>query len=134
MTTEGSSPQFATIWRRGSSSARRTILMPASWSALSPLMPRYRSTGTQQRDAAAGNDTFFHCRAGCVQGVFNACFFLFHFDFGSGADFDQRYPASQLGHALLQFLLVVVAGGFFDLVADLLDPALNSSGDRRRRR
>src|SRR6266568_582891 len=30
ITTEGSAPELATIWRNGSSSARRTILMPAS--------------------------------------------------------------------------------------------------------
>src|SRR5690606_20119417 len=36
-TTLGSSPAFATIWRRGSSTARRTMRTPASWSGLSPL-------------------------------------------------------------------------------------------------
>jgi len=56
-----------------------------------------------------------------VQRVFNAGFLLFHLDFGGGTDLDHRHAAGQLGHALLQLLTVVVAGGFFDLDADLLD-------------
>jgi len=38
-TTLGSSPVLATIWRSGSSIARSTILMPASWSVFSPFRP-----------------------------------------------------------------------------------------------
>jgi hypothetical protein len=78
------------------------------------LDARHRGAGTQQRDAAARNNTFLNRCTGCVQGVFNARFFLFHLDFRGGTHFDQRDSAGQLGHALLQFLFVIVAGGFFD--------------------
>ena len=56
-----------------------------------------------------------------MQGVFHAGFFLFHFDFGGSAHLDHCHTAGQLGHALLQFFTVVVAGGFFDLHTHLLD-------------
>jgi len=36
-TTDGSTPAFATICLKGSSTARSTIRIPASWSAFSPL-------------------------------------------------------------------------------------------------
>ena len=111
----------ATIWRSGSSIARSTILMPASWSALSPLRSSTACTRAQQRDAAAGDDAFFDRRTRGVQRVFDARLLFLHLDFGRGADLDHRHAAGQLGHALLQLLPVVVAGRFLDLLADLLD-------------
>src|SRR5690606_22832148 len=79
------------------------------------------SLGTDEGNAAAGNDTFFHCSAGGVQGVFDASLLFLHFDFGGSTDANHGNTASQLGHALLQLLAVVVRGGFLDLDADLLD-------------
>ena len=102
--------------------------MPASWSWLSPLMRCQRPAGAQQGHAAAGDDAFFHGGAGGVQGVFDAGLLLLHFDFGGGADLDHGHAAGQLGHALLQLLAVVVAGGFLDLDADLLDAGLDVGG------
>ena len=78
-----------------------------------------RLTCAQQCYAAASHNAFFNGGTGCVQRVFNAGFFLFHFDFGRSADFDQCNTAGQLGYALLQFFFVVIAGCFFDLFADL---------------
>jgi hypothetical protein len=38
-TIEPSTPAFSTIWRIGAWMARRTMAMPAVWSALSPFRP-----------------------------------------------------------------------------------------------
>ena len=102
------------------------MVMPTSWSWLSPLRSRHRGQGTDQRDAAAGHDAFFDRRAGRVQGVLDARLLLLHLDLGRGTDLDDGHAAGQLGHALLQLLAVVVGGGLLDLGADLLDRALMS--------
>ena len=85
-------------------------------------------TGAQQGHAAASDDAFFHGSAGGVQGVFHTGFLFFHFHFGGSAYLDDGHAAGEFGHALLQFFAVVVAGGFFDLHADLLDARLNVFG------
>jgi hypothetical protein len=72
-----------------------------------------------------GNDAFFDGRATRVQRVLDAGLLLLHLGLGRGADVDLGDPAGQLGQALLEFLAVVVAGGAFDLVLDLLDAALD---------
>ena len=64
-----------------------------------------------------------------MQSVFDARLLLFHFHLGGGPDLQNRDPADQLRQALLQLLLIVVAGGGRELGADLLDPTL----DRLRR-
>src|SRR5688572_5646588 len=64
-----------------------------------------------QRDAAAGDHTFFNGGTRGVQRVFDAGLLLFHFDFGGSADLDHGDTARQLGDTLLELLLVVVAGG-----------------------
>src|SRR5690606_331139 len=51
---------------------------------------------------------------------FNACFLLFHFNFGSSTHFDYRNTASQFSYALLQFFAVVIRRSFFDLYTNLL--------------
>ena len=79
----------------------------------------------EQRHAAAGDDAFFDGRAGRVQRVFDAGFLFLHFGFGRGADVDDGHAAGELGQAFLQFLAVVVGGGFLDLAADLVDAALD---------
>ena len=84
-----------------------------------------RSTGTQQCHAAASHDAFFNGSTGCVQRIFNAGFFLFHFYFGCSANFDQRNTTGQLGNTFLQLFLVVVASRFFDLDTHLRHAGLD---------
>jgi hypothetical protein len=64
-----------------------------------------------------------------VQGVLDARLLLLHLDFGCRTDLDQGNAASELGNALLQLFLVVVAGRGFDLRADLLDACLDVGAD-----
>src|SRR5690606_13945906 len=75
--------------------------------------------GANQGHTAARHHAFVNACTGCVQGVFDASLLLFHFDFGGRTDLDHRNTASQLGQTLLQFFLVVVGRGVFDLLADL---------------
>src|SRR6185369_8419096 len=79
----------------------------------------------EQGSAAAGDDAFLDRRAGGVESVIDAVLALLNFDFGRAADLDHGNAAGQLGQAFLQLLAVVVAGGDFDLGADLLDPGLD---------
>ena len=62
-----------------------------------------------------------------MQGVFNACFFLFHFNFGSSTYFDNCNAACQFRYAFLQFFTVVVRSCFFNLLTDLSNTALDCS-------
>lgn len=78
-----------------------------------------------QRYAAASHHAFFNRSTGCVQGVVDACFFLFHFNFGSRTDFDYCHAASQFSDTFLQFFTIVVGGRFFDLLTDLSYAALD---------
>src|SRR5208283_4992535 len=78
-----------------------------------------------QRYAAAGDNAFLDRSAGGMHCVLNAGFLFLHFGFGGRADFDDGNAAHQLRQPLLQLLLVVVAGGLFDLAADFLHPALD---------
>ena len=61
----------------------------------------------------------------CVQRIFDEGILFLHFHFGRGADLYQRNTVGQLGHALLLLFLVVVAGGFLDLGANLGDATLD---------
>src|SRR6185369_14475704 len=81
--------------------------------------------GAQERHATAGDDAFFDRRTGRVQGVFDTRLLFLHLGLGGGTDLDQRHAAGELGHALLELFLVVVAGRFLDLDADLLDARLD---------
>src|SRR5471030_33211 len=74
-----------------------------------------------QCHATARYHAFFNGCTSSVQGVFNAGFLLFHFNFGTSANLDHRNAARQLGQTLLQFLFVVVRSGVADLLADLSD-------------
>src|SRR5216684_3664426 len=56
---------------------------------------------------------------------FNTGLLFLQFGFGGCADFDDGDAADQLGKALLELFLVVIAGGVFDLRADLLDTAFD---------
>src|SRR5712664_859766 len=78
--------------------------------------------GTEQGDAAARHDAFFHRRTGRMHRVINAILALPDLDLGRAADADHRDAACKLGQTLLQLLTVVVRGGFLDLRLDLIDP------------
>src|SRR3990172_1304972 len=87
-----------------------------------------RFHGVDQRHTAAGDDAFLDRRPRRRQGVFDAVLLLFELGLGGGADADDGYPARQLGQALLQLLLVVVAGRLVDLDLDLFDAPLDLGG------
>src|SRR5207302_2791826 len=87
-----------------------------------------RSEAAEQRRAAAGDDTFLDSRAGGVHSVFDTGLLFLQFGFGGCADLDDGDAADQLGKALLELFLVVVAGGVFDLRADLLHTAFDVRG------
>src|SRR2546426_5622355 len=80
---------------------------------------------TEQGRAAAGDDTFLDSRAGGVHSVLDTGFLFLQFGFRGCADLDDGDAADQLGKALLELFLVIVAGGVFDLRADLLHPAFD---------
>src|SRR5438132_1627425 len=84
-----------------------------------------RSEAAEQRRAAAGDDTFLDSRAGGVHSVFDTGLLFLQFGFGGCADLDDGDAADQLGKALLELFLVIVAGGVFDLRADLLHTAFD---------
>src|SRR6202521_3548397 len=79
----------------------------------------------EQRRAAAGDNAFLDSRAGGVHSIFDTSLLFLQFGFGSCADFDDGDAADQLGKALLELFLVVIAGGVFDLRADLLHTAFD---------
>src|SRR6266436_4698251 len=81
--------------------------------------------GTQQGDAAARHDAFFHRRTGRMHRVINAILALPDLDLARAADADHRDAACKLGQTLLQLLAVVVRGSFLDLRLDLVDPRLD---------
>ncbi len=87
-----------------------------------------RGHGIHQRDAAAGDDAFFHRGAGGAQGVLEAVLLLFQLGLGGGADFDFGHAAGELGQALLQLLAVVGGLGGLDGAADLLDAPFHLRG------
>src|SRR5687768_2842714 len=84
-----------------------------------------RLLGADECHAAARDDALFHRGAGRMQRVLDTGLLFLHLDLGGGADLDHRNAAGQLRHALLQLFLVVVAGRFVDLHADLLDARLD---------
>src|SRR5690606_5586757 len=75
--------------------------------------------GAHQCHTTARNHAFFNRGTGSVQRVVHAVFLLFHFYFGTSADFDYSNTASQFGHAFLQFFFVVVRSRSGDFSADL---------------
>ncbi|PRD36849.1 UNVERIFIED_CONTAM: hypothetical protein NCL1_07485 [Trichonephila clavipes] len=83
---------------------------------------------TDQRGAAASDDTGLDSGAGGVQGVIDAILLFLQLDFGGGTDLDHGHAAGQLGHAFLQLFLVVVAGGVLDLDADLRHAGFDVGG------
>src|ERR1700736_311891 len=89
------------------------------------LQPIESGNTTAQGYSAAGNNAFFHGRAGRVHSVFDTSFLLFHFRLGRSAYLDHSHATDQLRQPLLQFLAVVVAGGLVDLAANFLYPAFD---------
>ena len=87
-----------------------------------------RGVGADEGGATAGDDAFFNGRTGRVEGVFDAGFLFLHLGFGGGTDVDDGHTAGELGEALLELLAVVIAGGFFDLTADLVHAAGDGFG------
>ena len=79
----------------------------------------------QQSHAAAGHDAFFQGGLGGGLGVVEKILSLLHFGLGRGAHADLGHAAGQLGQPLLELLAVVIAGGRFDFLADLLGAAGN---------
>src|SRR5438128_12172065 len=87
-----------------------------------------RRQATDQGHATAWHDAFFNRGASRMQRVFDTGLLLLHFGLGRRADVDDRDATGQLGQAFLQFLAIVVGGGFLDLTTDLIDPALDLGG------
>src|SRR5947208_182150 len=81
--------------------------------------------GANERHTAARDDSLFDRAAVRMRRVLDAGLLLRHLDLGGRTDLDDRNTAGELRHALLQLLLVVVAGRLFDLHADLLDASLD---------
>src|ERR1700723_3702851 len=87
------------------------------------LQLREDKRSARQSDAAPRNNTFFNGCTGCVKSVFNAILAFFHFNLRTTTDADDRDTTCELGETFLEFLAVVVGGGFLDLRADLADAA-----------
>src|SRR5208282_476878 len=83
---------------------------------------------TRKRHAAAGDNAFLDCCTRRVHRIFHTRLGLFHFGFGRGSNFDHGHAAYQLRQPLLQLLAIVVAGGLFDLAANLFHAALDVAG------
>ena len=64
-----------------------------------------RFARTDQRYAAARDDTFFDRGAGRVQRVLDARFLLLHLDLSGGPDLDQRDPPASLATRSCSFSL-----------------------------
>src|SRR4051812_3846719 len=80
---------------------------------------------TDEGHAAAGDDAFLDCCAGCVHGIFHARFLFLHLGLGSCTDLDDGDAADELRQAFLELLAVVVAGGLLDLAANLFHAAFD---------
>src|SRR5262249_29584787 len=84
-----------------------------------------RGLRAQQRDAATGHHTLLDRRPRRVHRTLAPRLLLLHLDLGRGPDLDHCPAADELRQPLLQLLAVVVRGRLLDLVADLLDAALD---------
>ena len=56
--------------------------------------------------------------------IFDAGLLFFHLGFGCSADLNDCNAAGELGEPFLEFLLVIIGGGLFDLGLDLVYPVL----------
>src|SRR5262249_7521014 len=87
-----------------------------------------RGDAAQQGHAASGDDALLDRGAGGVHGILDSSLLLLELGLGRRTHFNHRDAADQLRQALLELLAIIVGGGFFDLRADLLDPALDLAG------
>src|SRR6476659_5490329 len=78
-----------------------------------------------ERNTAAGDDTFLDRSARCMQRILDPSLLLLHLGLGRGADVDHRHTAGDLRETLLELLLVVVRRRLVDRGADLGDTALD---------
>src|SRR6476469_1720875 len=85
----------------------------------------------EQRDAAAGHDTFLDRGLGVAHRVLDAVLALLQLDLGGRPRLDDGDAAGQLGQPLLQLLPVVVRVGVVALGPDLVDPSCNLLGVAR---
>ena len=120
--TSPSSPALSAICRAGASQGFgediEADLLVALGLALGVLDGFDRA---EECDTAAGDDAFFGRRTGGVQGVVDQVLAFLHFGFGGRAGLHDGHAAGELGQAFLELFAVVIAGGLFDLHADLLD-------------
>src|SRR5690606_38335201 len=79
----------------------------------------------QQRDATTGDDALLDGCLRVADGVLDAVLALLELDLGGRARLDDGDAAGELGEALLQLLVVVVAVGVLDLATDLGDTTLD---------
>src|SRR6185437_1547706 len=84
-----------------------------------------RRDGANQGYAAARDNAFLDCSAGCVESVFNASLLLLQLGLSGCANLDDGNATDQLGQPLLQLFLVVVGGGLLDLRTDFLHAAFD---------
>ena len=96
-------PALSASVRSGASIARRTIC-EADLFVTFELEAVEHLLRTDEGDAAAGDDAFFHRRTGGVEGVFDAGFLFLHLGLGRGADIDDGHTTGELGEALLELL------------------------------
>ena len=73
----------------------------------------------KQSNTAAGDNAFFNRSTGCIQGIIDTVFFLFNFNFGSAADFQNSNTAGNFSQSFLQLFTVIIGGRFFNLFTNL---------------
>src|ERR1019366_994137 len=89
ITTAPSPPALSMICLAGVTRARRTLSMPVFSSSLIGFRLASDGDGAQEGNAAAGQDTFFTGRTGCVERIFDAILLLLHLDLGRAAGADE---------------------------------------------
>jgi hypothetical protein len=89
ITTAPSPPALSMICFAGVTRARRTLSMRAFSSSLIGFRLASDGDGAQEGNAAAGQDTFFTGRTGCVERIFDAILLLLHLDLGRAAGADE---------------------------------------------
>src|SRR5690606_24288252 len=70
--------------------------------------------------ATTGHDAFLHSGPGGVQRIIHTVLLLLHLHFGGCTDVENGHTAGEFRETLLELLLVVIAGGAFDLRLDLV--------------